>query len=281
MSKIGNGLLFLACSAVSVASSQALAAAITPTFTQFGALPDATFGGSGIPNSSVAITRLTTELVDETIIVCDDDTGGGQVCEPQQIVVGSADITLGLSSHGRYENTLEGNDGAGTYFASAGSNIPPSSSREGSTWNFNYYVNIEDGNFAGFDFNLYYDFDPAAGNDQSTHGVINLNAGLALNQIDPAAVSLVEGSENLLFGFLSSPIPNVLTPPAVAFDPNAAGEYTFALTASNLLGEELGRSAIRVLVRGDDAQVPVPATLGLLGMGLLLLGRAGRRMRRS
>jgi hypothetical protein len=79
MSKIGNGLLFLACSAVSVASSQALAAAITPTFTQFDALPDATFGGSGIPNSSVAITRLTTELVDETIIVCDDDTGGGHL----------------------------------------------------------------------------------------------------------------------------------------------------------------------------------------------------------
>lgn len=232
-------------------SSSAIALPIVPTFDRFGPLTEATWGGSGIPNDAVAITEITTEICTTR-------------CRPVSTV------TLGLSSHGRYENLLEGNDGAGTFSASAGSNTPPSSSSEGATWNFNFFVDVEGSgqNLSLFDFNLYYDFDPAVGNDASTHGVINLNDSLAFNQVDPATETRLEGSQNLLFGFLGAPLPFLVPPSGVTnFDPNAAGEYSFALTAVQG-GRELGRSAMRVVVNS----VPVPASLLLIATGLLLLG---------
>ncbi len=53
------------------------AAPISPTFDTFGTLSGATFGGTGIPNNAVAITRITS---------------------------GGYNITLGLTAHGRFFN---------------------------------------------------------------------------------------------------------------------------------------------------------------------------------
>lgn len=225
---------------------QAHAAPISVTFDNFGALPAATFGGSGIPNDAVAITS-------------------------------TSDFVLAMSSHGRYENLLEGNDGAGTYFASPGSNIPPSSTIEGATWNFNFYISLLGGLTFGdnVDFNVYYDFDPAAGNDISTHGVFNIRNSLALFAIDPATQTLAEGSQNLFFNFLSLVTP-AQTPPSspMSFDPNATGEYTFAIVATELsTGAELARTAIRVVV----SDVNEPAIASLLLVGLLVAARRTRR----
>lgn len=208
------------------------AALITPTFDRFGPLTDATWGGSGIPNNAVAITQYNN-------------------------------ITLGLSSHGRYENLSEGNNGAGTFFASAGSNTPPSSSLQGATWNFNFFATFDgDYSLSDYVFNLYYDFDPAVGNAQSSHGIITLN-----NYFNRATV---QGSQNLLFGFLTNPL--YVTAPTGSFNPNAAGEYTFALTVSDSTsGLELGRSAMRVVVNSDVVPVPEPTSLILISLGLLLL----------
>lgn len=74
---------------------QALAIPITPSYTTFGPLPAATFGGTGIPNSAVSITRVV------------NPSGGG-------------DLTLGLTAHQRYDNPAVTNNGAGTFFAGAG-----------------------------------------------------------------------------------------------------------------------------------------------------------------
>ncbi|MCF4010497.1 PEP-CTERM sorting domain-containing protein [Rheinheimera sp. UJ63] len=215
-------------------STTSYAAPIIPTYDSFGYL-NTEFGGDGIPNSFVAITNFRG-------------------------------FTLGLSSHGRYENLSEGNDGAGTFFASPGQNTPPSSSLAGATWNFNFYVSITDSSMLNdYVFNLFYDFDPAANNDQSTHGLINLSAFLAPNNLT------AQGSQNLLFSFLSgSPTLPFITPPPSPFNPNANGEYTFALTASDAQGE-VARSAIRVVVGTPNVAVPAPATALLLAGGLLLL----------
>ncbi|WP_214000737.1 hypothetical protein [Arsukibacterium sp.] len=239
------GLAIKALVVVGSLTGSAYAALITPAYDTFGPLPEANWGGSGIPNDAVAISEYTTQIC--TIRCRDLNT-----------------ISLGLSSHGRYENLLESNDGAGTFYASAGSNVPPSSSLEGATWNFNFFVNIVgDYSLNNYDFNLYYDFDPVVGNAQATHGVINLNM---LFQD-----GVVQGSQNLMFGFLSDDLLPFITSPAGSFNPDVTGEYTFALTASDTNGTELTRSAMRVVVNAVD--VPVPASLSLMALGLFLLRR--------
>lgn len=239
--------------AVSVASlSNVNAAPIAITYDQVGVLSEATFGGSGIANDQVAITRYVEELCT------------GQRCRPS-----GTEITLGLSAHGRYENLLEGTDGAGTYFASAGTNTPPSSSSAGATWNFDYFVDIENGDFADYEFKLFYDFDATTGNDISTHGVLNLNALESFfSQSSLDDITRAQGSQNLLFNFLGTDTPGFIDAPSTSFDPNALGEYTFALAAFRD-DFEVARSAIRVVVE----EVPEPSALALIGFGLLAMGR--------
>lgn len=224
------------------------------TFDQVGELADATFGGSGIANDQVAITRFQEEICTTR-------------CQPTGL-----EFTLGLSAHGRYENLLEGTDGAGTYYASTGSNIPPSSSIEGATWNFDYYIDIQNGSFEQYGFKLFYDFDSAAGNDESTHGVFDINMAYALFGQDPLSdVTRAEGSQNLMFSFLGTDSP-FITAPSATFDANAAGEYSFALAAFN--GDtEVARTAINVVVQ----EVPEPGVLALLGLGFLAMSRRFRK----
>lgn len=61
-----------------------------PIYTTFGPLPDATFGGSGIPNGAVAISTYN-------------------------------DLTLGLTATPRYSSPAVSNNGAGTFYAGVGS----------------------------------------------------------------------------------------------------------------------------------------------------------------
>jgi PEP-CTERM motif len=213
------------------------------SFTTFGTLAGATFGGSGIPINAVAITTIQN---------------------------GNDTITLGLTAHGRYDNPAVTNNGAGTFFAGAGQNdglqaIPHS---QGATWNFAYYVSIVGGGtFNNYELDLLYEFDPAANTDSSLFGRIDLD------DFTPAA-TLLQGSENLLFGFLAVPFPGILIPPAGVFNPNAAGQYTFVLRATALTGAPLGTAAINVEV----APMPEPGTLALFGVGSALLAR--RRLKR-
>ena len=74
--------------ALLMAATFAHAAAIAPTFTTFGTLVGATFGGSGIPNTAVAIAS----------------TDG---------------LTLGLTAHQRFTGPNLANDSAGTFTAFA------------------------------------------------------------------------------------------------------------------------------------------------------------------
>ncbi len=223
-----------------------------PTFDVFGPLPEATFGGSGIPNNAVAISTF--------------GDGGGNT------------ITLGLTATQRFTEPPVGNDGAGTFSALPGgfpgstAHVPadPTLAR----WNFNYFVKIEGGaTLSDFIIQWLYDFDPGADTAESDLGVWDLSLTFPTD-------TLSQGSQNLGFGFLAAGFPGVIAPPAFgAFDPNTAGEYTFALRVFQLgsdpaMDEPLGAASINVNT------VPEPISASLFGIGALGLAIGGARRRR-
>lgn len=219
-------------------AANALAAPITPSFTRFGELSGATFGGSGIPNNRVAIYE-------------DSDPDN---------------LTLGLTATPRFVGSV-GDNGAGVFAAQAGvSTFGPSPADPHAVWNFNFY--IAGSTMQNLTFILLYDFDPAAATEAAAHGSVVLPGDRIP---DPA-----QSSWNLGMNFLAAAVPG-LTPPAfAAFNPNAAGEYSFALVALSAFGDEVGRVAIQVNVSNA---VPEPGALALAG--LALLGVAASRRRRT
>jgi hypothetical protein len=238
----------IAAAALAVAFAPTLAQPVTPTFGSFGSLPQATFNGSGIPNDAVAITTITT-------------LPSGSLLNP---------ITLGLTATQRFNNPALTNDGAGTFYAAAGGdtvNAQPGLAR----WNFNYFLS---GDTRNVGVKLFYDFDPAAANAQSTHGVITFGT-TPLNNSN----NLLQDSSNLGFAAFAATVPltafgGQTTPsPVTSFSSIALGEYTFALVVFDTIGTELGRSAIRVVA------VPEPATVAstLLGLAAVVAFTARRR----
>ena len=234
----------MALAVVSIFSpSAASAAPIIPTYTSFGTLTGATFGGSGIPNDAVAIGQ-----------------GGG--------------VTIGLTAHQRYDNATVTNDGAGTFFAAAGSDMNTVNPNPVyATWNFGFYF-ADTNPTAGNLFNIYWDFDPAVGNDESTHGAL-LGWTLPAN---PHQDSQNLGMAHLAFFANQLPQPG-------AFDPNQQGLYTFKAQAFSANRALLTETAIAVCV-GDpancgDPSVPEPVTVAMLGLGLIGAGIARRRQRVS
>ena len=224
------------------AAALAQAQAITPVYTTFGTLAGATFGGIGIPNTAVAITTIPNA---------------------------TNDVILGLTAHTRFDALpVTTNNSAGAFFTQSGvDGNAPSPADPYAEWNVGFYIA---GNLNPYNIFFVYDFDPAAGNAQSTHGM-----GFCFTCSGSA--DLEQGSYNMGMNFLSAPVPGVLTPPSPVstFNPSANGTYTFALIAySKTTNLEVGRSAISVTA------VPEPGTYTMMLAGLAAVAALVRRRAR-
>ena len=235
----------LTITAAATLSTQALA---TPIYDTFGPLPEATFGGSGIPNDEVAIG---TQVYDGTT------------------------ITAALTATQRFGNPDVPSDGAGNFTATPGSNFGDAgqSSFEGALWNFSFFIKVEGGGrtLEDLQFDLYYDFDTGEDTNIASLGKWDLTTTVETHL--PAATKF-ESSQNLMFDFLenpSAPADTYITPPAGSFDPNALGEYNFAIVASD------PDSGFAVEIVAIDVQVvPEPTSMALFGLGGLLVLRRRR-----
>lgn len=117
--------------------SMAASATLVPSYTTFGELSDATFGGTGINNSAVAITTLNNGAV-----------------------------TLGLTAVSRYFNLPPvSNDGAGRFFATTGVDQTDATSiaQQYAKWNYAFYVGGEASAVDDYTYQLLVDVDPTAG----------------------------------------------------------------------------------------------------------------------
>lgn len=228
----------------------AFAAPVTPTYTTFGTLSGATWGGTGNPNDAVAITT---------------------------IVNGGDTVTLGLQAQGRYSNPPLANDGAGTFYATPGENYgnpatPTTpgtpSNYKGATWNFDYYISVNNSDFNNYTFQLLYGTDASSLVTMPFGPVLIAQADGSKSYSTVGGTTTAQDSENLDFSFLG---------PLIGFDPNANGQYSFELQALDGSGKLLGQSAIVV----DVGTVPDAAsTAWLLGLGFLSLTVFGFRQNR-
>lgn len=127
----------LAVLAAALSSAAAFATPVATSYTTFGTLAGATFGGTGIPNTDVAITNL-----------------------------GSNKPTLGLTATQRYSNPAVVSDDNGVFHAVAGGDTLDHAS-DLARWNFDYYIGGS--NVNSYTYKLLVDFNPATGTDISQY----------------------------------------------------------------------------------------------------------------
>lgn len=142
---------YLGAAGLVLASLSASATQI-PSYDSFGALPQATFGGTGIPNTAVAISTLN----------------------PKWGSISLGTVTLGLTATARFNNPAVTNDGHGTFFATAGvdQHDATSISQKLAEWNIDFYVGGSNAlALSQYNYRLLFDIDPTSGESFKTMAV--------------------------------------------------------------------------------------------------------------
>ncbi|MFZ6649396.1 PEP-CTERM sorting domain-containing protein [Undibacterium sp. TJN25] len=228
--KLSIKYLFSLCLAL---ASLSASATLIPSYDKFGALPQATFGGTGISNSNVAISTLNP-----TVSVFGHEIGLGTV-------------TLGLTATGRYNDPALTNDGHGTFFSAAGADQHDASSvfQKLALWNIDFYIGGDALALAQYSYRLLVDVDPTSGESFKT--------------ID---IGLFTGAQNSMnMGFdLDELLYNY------HFNPLTAGQYSFQLQAVNSKGIVADSTSIVVRAVPEPASL---ALFGIALIGLFAVAR--------
>ncbi|MBY0308679.1 MAG: PEP-CTERM sorting domain-containing protein [Phycisphaerales bacterium] len=175
-------------------------------------------------------------------------------------------VQTGLSSFYRFDggqNSIVNN----VYEFNSGNTYPPAGT---AAWNVNFHAYLGAGSVATSNVLLTIDWDPTAGTDVHTYNLSPLFAYLSSNN----GLNLLQGSENLGFTYWNDPGFLALTggtAPAVPFNPNSTGTYTFNLTITDLSGN--AQSSVDMIVN----VVPAPGAAAALGLGGLAALRRRRR----
>jgi len=223
-----------------LAAGVAQATSLTPTLQVFGdvadvADPDPTFGGSGIPTSPFAYSKFTN---------------GGDT------------LTLSLGVTQRFFNPVPGANPAnsGVYTVQPGANTGGpgiTSPFTAALWSYNVFAEITSSTvggptttFSDYDLKFLFDTDAGADTDIANLNVFDFTAGGLGGQ------TRFELNSNLAFVDSAVIVPG-LTYALAVFDPNARGEYDFALQSS------LGDVAIEV----NAVPLPAPVLMLLAAMG--------------
>ncbi len=190
---------------------------------------------------------------------------GGDGIPNDRVAVSSIDFAgqsgeLGITATPRFDAPLPALFEDGVFGVDAGT------SADGRAfWNFSFYADV----VTGLNYVLLYDFDPSGATD---YGQLSLEPFVK----DSGAI---EDSQNATFGYLSDGFAGVAIPPSMFdFDADANGLYNFRIQALDAAGTLISEAAIDVVVGDGPADVPAPAALGLLGLGVMGLA-VGRRRR--
>ena len=172
------------------------------------------------------------------------------------------DIEIGLKAKERFIGDLM-TDGAGRYFANAGS--PDNDGL--ASWNIDYAFALPaDALPSNYSLVLSVDFDPGFGTQSFV--TLDITNALAASFIATPAGG---DSQNLGFGFWGASIPFIIDASGhIAFDADAPGEYDVKLSLHAATGAPLAESAIVVEV------LPAPGSVALFGLGGLVATRRRR-----